>query len=253
MEESIEAFLNLSQDLRAVAKALHAKQVRNSIVFFGSARIPSPEEAKAALKALKDAPKEDPGARAKLEKALEMSHYYTAAEELSYRLSLWAKDGPRKEEAFVICSGGGPSIMEAANKGAHRAKWQSLGISINNIKREQKPNTYLSPGLDFKIDTFILRKFWLMYFMKAVLVFPGGYGTLDEAFEVLNLMSTQKMNPHTPFLFFGSTYWKSIFRPEGLVEHGTITPEEAQLFSFADSVDEAFSFITHRLEKAFWL
>ncbi len=250
MEESIEAFLNLSQDLRAVARALQAKQLKNSIVFFGSARIPSPEKARNTLEALKATTHIEPGAIARAEKALEMSQYYAAAEELAYQLSLWSKDGPRKEDAFVICSGGGPSIMEAANKGAHRAQWHSLGISINQLKREQKSNTYLSPGLDVKIDTFIIRKFWLLYFMKAVIVFPGGYGTLDEVFEVLNLMSTGKMNPHTPFLFFGSAYWKSILHIKGLVEHGMITPEEAQLFSFADTVEEAFSFITQRLEKA---
>ncbi len=249
MEESIEAFLNLSQDLRAVARALHAKQVRNSIVFFGSARIPSPEDARSALDALRATGPVAPEVLARAEKALEMSQYYTAAEELSYQLSLWAKNGPRKEDALVICSGGGPSIMEAANKGAHRAQWHSLGISINKLKREQKSNPFLSPGLDLKIDTFILRKFWLLYFMKAVIVFPGGYGTLDEVFEVLNLMSTGKMNPHTPFVFFGSSYWNSILHIHRLVEYGTISAEEAQLFCFADSVEEAFSLVTQKLEQ----
>lgn len=247
MEDDIEILLNLAQDLKAVAKDLKAKNIKNSIVFFGSARIPSEALAKEALAELKRKASVDPDALARAEKSLEMSHFYSAAEELAYRLALWAKEGPKRQDNFVICSGGGPSIMEAANKGAHRAQWHSLGISIN-ISREQQPNTYTSPGLDFKIDTFLLRKFWLLHFMKAVIVFPGGFGTLDEAFEVLNLMSTRKMNPRMPFVFFGSQYWKTIINFDALVEHGTISADEAKLCSFADTIEEAFLKTTQGLE-----
>lgn len=254
MKHTVEEFLRLPQDLHAVAAQFASQNIENSIVFFGSARL-LPE--KTILKQIKQleqtSPKEDPLIEEKLQHAKDclcMSQYYNAAEELSFKLTEWTLKHPDHKKHFLICSGGGPGIMEASNKGAHRANGRSIGLSII-IPREQKSNAFITPELDFTFDTFILRKFWFFYFMKAVVVFPGGVGTLDEFFEILTLITTGKLPYKVPLVLFGSDYWKNVINFDTLVKHGTVTRQEINFLTYSDSVEETFNFITHQLTQLY--
>lgn len=254
MQHTVEEFLKLPQDLHAVAAQFAAQDIENSIVFFGSARILPEKIIKDQLNQLeKISPDEDPLIEEKIEHArncLYMSGFYNAAEELAFKLTEWTLKHPNHKKHFLICSGGGPGIMEASNKGAHRAGGRSIGLSII-IPREQKPNAFITPELDFKFDTFILRKFWFFYFMKAVVVFPGGIGTLDELFEILTLISTGKLPYKVPIVLFGSDYWKNVINFDTLIKYGTINKEESKHFIYCDYVDEAFNFITQQLTQLY--
>lgn len=245
---TIEDLLYLPKDLYQVAERFREKEVENSIAFFGSARILPEDEALKKLAQVKNLSGPDHDQKIKeAEKTVFMSQFYTATEELAYRLTRWTLEAPQNKKNFLLCSGGGPGIMEACNKGAQRAGGSSIGLAIT-IAREQKANSYISSDLNFKFDTFMLRKFWFFYFMKALLVFPGGFGTLDEVFEALTLITTQKIKTPIPFLFFDSRYWKSIINFDALVEYGTISSAERQIFHFVDTVDEAFDFLTDQLK-----
>jgi uncharacterized protein (TIGR00730 family) len=199
---------------------LEKKGIEDTIVFMGSARTPSPEEVAAAGG--------DAGG---------LGRYYEAARELSRRLTLWAA---RQETGhrFVVCSGGGPGIMEAANRGAAEAGGESIGFGIE-LPFEQAMNSYATSELAFVFHYFFMRKFWFVYHAKAFVFFPGGFGTMDELFEVLTLVQTGKVDLQVGIVLFGSDYWRSVVNFEAMVEHGVIAPEDVRLFHITDDVDEA--------------
>jgi uncharacterized protein (TIGR00730 family) len=179
----------------------------------------------------------------------QLAKYYWEAEELAYDLVKWAIDLKPKGKNFVICTGGGPGIMEAANRGASRAGGKSIGMNIS-LPQEQALNPYISPELSFIFHYFFMRKFWLIYKAKAIIAFPGGYGTLDEVFETLTLVQTGKMSKDDlVVLLYGEKYWREILNFDSLLKHKTISPEDLRLFSFCSSPKEAFSFLKDRLIK----
>ena len=215
--------------------------VQDTIVFMGSARILSREEAEAALSAAEQAGSDVAAART----ALELSSYYEAARELSNRLTSWSKKLDHNERRFVVCTGGGPGIMEAANRGASEAKGLNIGLTISIP--EEFDNPYVSRELHIHFHYFFMRKFWFVYLAKAVVLFPGGFGTLDELFEILTLIQTRKMRKRVPIILYGSKYWSDIINFDALVGYGTIAPDDLKLFHRTDSLEEAYAIITHGL------
>lgn len=228
--------------------------IRNTVVFYGSARTLSPEAGKKKYKAIegkyKTSKKPSPKLTAEFEKAkcdLDMSRYYRDAEKLAFLLTDWGKslDIPSR---FVICSGGGPGIMEAANRGARRAGGPTIGLNIS-LPFEQIPNPYISPELNFEFHYFFMRKFWFAYLAKALVVFPGGFGTLDELFELLTLVQTEKIRKPLSILIYGTEYWKELINFDTMVRNGMISPEDLDLFHFADTPESAFVHLKEKLTK----
>ncbi len=174
------------------------------------------------------------------------SKYYEAARQLAFRLTQWSKALTSTERRFVVATGGGPGIMEAANRGASEAKGLSAGICIS-IPIEQTDNAYITRGLSMHFHYFFMRKFWFAYLAKAMIVFPGGFGTLDELFETLTLVQTKKMRKPMPIVLFGTAYWKEVINFDAMVRHGTISPEDVDLVYRTDSVDEAFDWVVGQL------
>ena len=235
----------LSEYLEPKSRFDHFK-VEDTIVFMGSARIQSRE---AAEEMVRQGPAGDGGAQ-KAQTALKMSAYYEAAREFAFRLTNWSKELDREERRFVVCTGGGPGIMEAANRGAAEAKGMSVGLTIS-IPVAEFDNPYVTRELAFHFHYFFMRKFWFAYLAKAVIVFPGGYGTLDELFELLTLVQTRKMRKPMPIVLFGTEYWREVVNFDALARHGMIDPQDIELVHRTDSVDEAFDWIVLQLaEKA---
>ncbi len=218
--------------------------VRDTIVFMGSARLISRQAAESALARAKEAGSGLTAART----ALELSIYYEAARELAHRLTSWSKKLDRNERRFVVCTGGGPGIMEAANRGASEAKGLNIGLTIS-IPNDEFDNPYVSRELRFHFHYFFMRKFWFVYLAKAVVLFPGGFGTLDEFFEMLTLVQTRKMRKRMPIVLFGSKYWRDVLNFDALAKYGTISPGDPALFHRTDSVDEAYDIITRGLTE----
>jgi hypothetical protein len=188
------------------------EKIRDTVVFFGSARI------------TEDGP---------------MGKYYKDARELARLLTIWSDQLPNPTHRFVVTSGGGPGIMEAANRGAHDANGKTVGLNIG-LPFEQFPNPYITPELSFEFHYFFMRKFWFAYLAKALVVFPGGFGTLDEMMEILTLTQTQKLTKKMTVLLYGTSYWKEIINFDALVKHGMISPEDLNLFQFTDDPQSAF-------------
>jgi uncharacterized protein (TIGR00730 family) len=232
---------------------LRHEKVGDTIVMFGSARIISREQALGHLHKLQKKVKphnalEHRGALRDAKAAVEMSRYYEEARELSRRITSWAMslgDHPRR---FVICSGGGPGIMEAANLGAAQAGGKSIGLSIE-LPHEQRPNDYISPELSFMFHYFFMRKLWFAQLAKALIVFPGGFGTMDELWEMLTLMQTGKLHRRNLILIYGRKYWDRVLDWKHMLRCGTINQHEYGLLQFADTVDEAFDRVRNELEK----
>jgi uncharacterized protein (TIGR00730 family) len=212
---------------------LDEANIGSTLVCYGSARIPSPEQAEAARKTATT-----PERRAVVDSLIAKSKYYEEARKLAKIASECAivEKGMRQ---FVICSGGGPSIMEAANRGAAEVGADSIGLNIV-LPHEQAPNTYVTPDLSFQFHYFALRKMHFLLRARAVAVFPGGYGTLDEFFELLTLIQTGKMKP-IPILLFGPEFWSRIVNFQGLVEEGVINPEDIALFTPVETAEEAWA------------
>jgi hypothetical protein len=209
--------------LRILAEYLEPKSrfdehgIEDTVVFFGSARF------------------------------TEGNKWYEAARTLAFRLTQWSKAlAPEMKHRFVVCTGGGPGIMEAANRGAAEARGMSVGLGIS-IPIEQTDNDYLTRELGFHFHYFFMRKFWFAYLAKAVIVFPGGFGTLDELMEVVTLVQTRKMKKPMPIVLFGTEYWKEVVNFEAMVRHGTVSPEDLQIMHRTDSVDEAFDWVSGHL------
>jgi hypothetical protein len=249
-----QAFLN-SKDARALRilseyleprSRFERHHVDDTVVFMGSARLKPREEAEAALRKAE----EGSGDIGKARTALAMSRYYEAARELAFRLTQWSKGLDPNERRFVVCTGGGPGVMEAANRGAAEARGMNVGLTIS-IPVEEFDNPYVTRELAFHFHYFFMRKFWFAYLAKAVIVFPGGFGTLDELFELLTLVQTRKMRKPLPIVVFGTEYWRKVIDFEALVQHGTINAEDLALMHRTDSVDDAYEWIVSQLvEKA---
>ena len=227
-------------------------KIIDTIVFFGSARLKSKKEAMIELNKFKTInPKTTPLLAEKLRKAqhqVRMSKYYEDAVELSKRLTEWSMQLPTSANRFIICTGGGPGIMEAANKGAKIAGGYSIGLNIS-LPFEQYVNKYVPPRLSFEFHYFFMRKFWFAYLAKCLIVFPGGFGTIDEFFEMLTLVQTGKIKKKLLLVVYDEKYWKSIINFDGLIENGVINPEDMQYLSFCNSVDEAFNCVIKHFEK----
>ena len=218
--------------------------VDDTIVFFGSSRILSRN---AAMRALREA-EDNGGDVRRAEIALELSRYYEEARELARRLTEWSKDLSEEGRRFVVCTGGGPGIMEAANRGASDAKGLNVGLNIE-IPAEQHQNPYITRHLSLEFHYFFMRKFWFIYLAKALVVFPGGFGTMDELFETVTLNQTNKLSKPLPVVLFGTDYWNSVVNFDALAEYGTIDPADLDIIHRTDSVDEAYDFITRSLER----
>jgi len=247
-----EKFLNTpdARTLRMLAEyiepqsRLRHQNVQDTIVFFGSARIPSGEAASSALALA------DEQARPAAERALELSRYYEDARELAHRLTSWSQTLPSRRRRFVITSGGGPGIMQAANLGAHEAGGPTVGFNIR-LPFEQVPNPYITPELNFEFHYFFMRKFWFAYLAKALVAFPGGFGTLDEVMEILTLVQTQKLSKKIVIVLYGRSYWEQIVNFKALADWGTISPLDLNLFYFADTPQEAFDLLTTQLDQIY--
>ena len=217
-------------------------QVRDTVVFFGSTRFVSRDEAEKRLKAAQDQDSDVTAA----ECDLEMSAYYEAARELAGLLTEWSKALKGEDSRFIVCSGGGPGIMEAANRGASEAAGINAGLNIS-LPLEQADNPYITRELNFEFHYFFMRKFWFVYLAKAIIIFPGGFGTMDEFFEVMTLMQTEKLTKPFPIVLYGKNFWDQVLDLAAMVKYGTIGPEDLKLFFQTDTVDEAFDFITKEL------
>lgn len=229
-------------------------RVRDTIVFFGSART---KPKKAALTRLREV-KQKAGKSRKMTKELqrmvqnaqtdvEMSGYYEDAVVLAKLLTEWSKR-LYHQNRFVVCSGGGPGIMEAANKGASLAKGRSIGLNIS-LPFEQYPNPYISEEFNFEFHYFFMRKFWFAYLAKAFVMFPGGFGTLDEMMEVLTLLQTSKIKKKVTLVLYGRKYWESVINFQGMVGYHVINSDDLKLFRFADTPQEAFRYLTKEITK----
>jgi uncharacterized protein (TIGR00730 family) len=236
---------------------LKKENIGDTIVMFGSARIESRETALARLGRLQGEKIGKLSAEAKAQyrvalrgakSALEMSRYYEEARELSHRITTWASSLGPKPRRFVICSGGGPGIMEAANRGAYEAGGKSIGLSIE-LPHEQFSNAYISPELSLNFHYFFMRKLWFAQIAKALIVFPGGFGTMDELWEMMTLLQTGKLSKNNMILIYGRRYWEQVLNFRAMVRWGMINPEEYKLIQFADTVDEAFEQIRTGMEK----
>jgi uncharacterized protein (TIGR00730 family) len=229
------------------------EQIQDTVVFFGSARFHSRLDAERHLTGI-DA---DPGEGAtseqqiQLKKALasvDMARYYEDARHLAFLLTKWAMQIPARRRRFVVTTGGGPGIMEAANLGAYEAGGKTIGLNIN-LPFEQSPNPYITPSLNFEFHYFFMRKFWFAYLSKALVIFPGGFGTMDELFEILTLAQTQKLAKKILVVIYGSEYWHRVVNFQAMVDSGTISPEDLDLFKIVDSPEEGFEYLREGLTR----
>ena len=257
----------VSEYLEPLAR-FRREQIQDTVVFFGSARFRGREEADHALELLENtgsmqaAPAHEQPAsppeiaagkaselrRKRAVAAVEMARYYEDARRLAYMLTTWSKSIPSRKHRFVIMSGGGPGIMEAANRGAFEAGGKTIGLNIS-LPFEQLPNPYITPSLNFEFHYFFMRKLWFAYLSKALVVFPGGFGTLDEMFEILTLAQTHKLAKKITVLIYGSEYWKRVFDLNALVDTGAISPKDMELFHWADTPAQAFDLLRRGLTE----
>jgi hypothetical protein len=229
------------------------EKIQDTVVFFGSARIrslSSAEEAGELLARPGDAqlaPDHEKNAH-RAQRAVDMARYYEDARQLAHMLTDWSRTLPGKRHRFVVTTGGGPGIMEAANRGAREAGGKTIGLNIR-LPFEQAPNPYITPSLNFEFHYFFMRKLWFAYLSKALVVFPGGFGTLDEMFEILTLAQTHKLAKKITVVIYGSDYWKKVFNLDVLVDTGAISPKDIELFQFADTPEQAFEILQKGLTE----
>jgi uncharacterized protein (TIGR00730 family) len=229
------------------------EQIQDTVVFFGSARFESRSHAQATLTELErigsplSAAHQDAD-RKRAIAAVDMARYYEDARRLAFLLTRWSVQIPARRRRFVVTTGGGPGIMEAANLGAHEAGGKTIGFNIN-LPLEQNPNPYITPSLNFEFHYFFMRKFWFAYLAKALVIFPGGFGTLDELFEILTLAQTEKLAKKILVVIYGSEYWNRVINFQAMVDAGTIAAQDVDLFRMVDSPEEGFEFLRDALTK----
>ncbi len=269
LPEPVKAYKNMdfinspdARTIRILAEFLepmhrfNKNNIYDTIVFFGSARTLDPRKAEQKLEEIQvriaaseqDPP--DPALQEELEYAKNqvfLARYYDDAVELARRMTEWSKS-LNSIHRFVVCSGGGPGMMEAANKGALEAKGMSIGLNIS-LPMEQFSNPYITPELNFEFHYFFMRKYWFVYLAKALVIFPGGYGTLDELFETLTLIQTEKVKKEMPIVIYGKEYWDQVINLEALVKYGAISKKDLELVKFCDSVDEAYNYLKDELTR----
>ncbi len=241
----------LSEYLEPRAR-LRRYNVRDTIVFFGSARSVAPDVAEARLAELQKHEDRSPEHQIQIAKAqqiVRLSRYYQDAVDLARRITEWSKSLTGQHH-FIICSGGSGGMMEAANRGASEARGKTIGLNIE-LPHEQDVNPYVSREFIFNFHYFFMRKFWFVYPAKALIVFPGGFGTMDELFEVLTLIQTKKPGKTMPVVLFGKEFWDEVLNFEALVKWGVVSPQDLDIFFKTDSVEEAFEHVTGKLEKLY--
>ena len=226
------------------------EQIQDTVVFFGSARFHSRTAAEGNLANFSRSGAET-GAEGELLKrrslaALDMARYYEDARRLAFLLSEWSVQIPARRHRFVVTTGGGPGIMEAANLGAQEAHAKTIGLNIH-LPFEQSPNPYITPSLNFEFHYFFMRKFWFAYLAKALVIFPGGFGTFDELFEILTLAQTEKLAKKILVVIYGSEYWNKLINFQLMVDSGTISQADLDLFKIVDSPEEGFEFLREGL------
>ena len=266
-----DAFLNSADGrlLRIISEyqeplsRFRRERIQDTVVFFGSARFVGMDEAHKQLRLLDNtgstqlAPEDEQPSfdgdgtvnalkHSRAEAAVEMAAYYEDARKLAHMMTEWAMKLPGRRHRFVITSGGGPGIMEAANRGAWEAGGKTIGLNIK-LPFEQRPNPYITPALNFNFHYFFMRKYWFVYLAKALVVFPGGFGTLDEMFEVLTLDQTNKLAKPITVVIYGAKYWKEVINLQLLADKGAISMRDLNLFQFADTPEEAFKILTDGL------
>ncbi|HVD92916.1 MAG TPA: TIGR00730 family Rossman fold protein [Vicinamibacterales bacterium] len=223
-------------------RRLKAQNIQDTVVFFGSARVHSRQEATRALERLRKRAgrsREHIAALKRSKKAVEWSRFYEDARELAHKLAEWSLSLESPRHRFVVCSGGGPGIMEAANRGAYEVGGKSIGFNIR-LPFEQGANRYITDGLHFEFHYFFMRKFWFAYLAKALVIFPGGFGTLDEMFEILTLSQTQKLSKQLGVFIYGREYWEEIINLQPMAEWGAIKPQDLDLLKWVNTPEEAF-------------
>jgi uncharacterized protein (TIGR00730 family) len=225
------------------------EQIQDTVVFFGSARFHSQADANRNLTELEKRVGVQPSAeRKKALASVDTARYYEDARRLAFLLTQWSVQIPARRRRFVVTTGGGPGIMEAANLGAQEAGGKTIGLNIN-LPFEQDPNPYITPALNFEFHYFFMRKFWFAYLSKALVIFPGGFGTLDELFEILTLAQTQKLAKKILVVIYGSAYWKRLINFDAMIDAGTIAAADLDLFHMADSPEEGFEFLRDGLTR----
>ncbi|HTI37336.1 MAG TPA: LOG family protein, partial [Vicinamibacterales bacterium] len=224
------------------------QNIQDTVVFFGSARVHSRVAAERALNRLRAGKRGSDYAAAlkRSRKALEWSRYYEDARELAHQLTKWSISLDEPRHRFVVCSGGGPGIMEAANRGAHEAGGKTIGLNIR-LPYEQGANKYITEGLHFEFHYFFMRKFWFAYLSTAMVIFPGGFGTCDELFEILTLAQTDKLSKKLAVVLYGSEYWNEVLNLGPMAEWGAIAEQDITLLNHADTPTEAFECLRDHL------
>jgi uncharacterized protein (TIGR00730 family) len=220
MESDEARPLRIVAEYLSPLEAFRREKIQDTIVFFGSARI-TPEG--------------------------KLARYYDEARELARLITEWSKGLPSHVHRYIVCSGGGPGIMEAANRGASDAAGRTIGLNIS-LPFEQRPNPYISQGLGFEFHYFFMRKLWFAQLARALVVFPGGFGTMDEMMEILTLAQTKKLERTIPILLYGSDYWKEVINFDALVRYGTISADDLKLFQFVDNPAAALAILQKSLK-----
>jgi uncharacterized protein (TIGR00730 family) len=227
------------------------EKIQDTVVFFGSARFQSLDMAQEAVRLLARPGAAEPAPdyeqqQYRARRGVDMARYYEDARRLAHMLTTWARTIPGKRHRFVVTTGGGPGIMEAANRGAREAGGKTIGLNIA-LPFEQVPNPYITPALNFEFHYFFMRKLWFAYLAKALVVFPGGFGTLDEMFEILTLAQTEKLAKKMTVLVYGEEYWRRVINFDVLVDSGTIGPEDINQFQFVSDPEQAFALLQENL------
>src|SRR5438874_10079159 len=226
------------------------EQIQDTVVFFGSARFRSRSDAQKTLTELQKGLGHE---RAAIEHkraltSVDMARYYEEARRLAFLLTQWSREIPARRHRFVVTTGGGPGIMEAANLGAHEAGGKTIGLNIH-LPFEQDPNPYITPSLNFEFHYFFMRKFWFAYLSKALVIFPGGFGTMDELFEILTLAQTQKLAKKILVVIYGKEYWNRIINFQAMADSCVISQRDLDLFKIVDSPEEGFEFLKENLTR----
>jgi uncharacterized protein (TIGR00730 family) len=238
----------LSEYMEPLAR-FRREQIQDTVVFFGSARFDSGAHARRNLADLENgAGAQHPAQYKKAQASVDMARYYEDSRRLAFLLTQWSIQIPARRHRFVVTTGGGPGIMEAANLGAQEAGGKTIGLNIN-LPFEQNPNPHITPALNFEFHYFFMRKFWFAYLAQALVIFPGGFGTLDELFEILTLAQTQKLAKKILVIIYGSEYWKRLINFQTMVDAGTIALADLDLFRMVDSPEEGFEFLRDGLIK----